>query len=131
MSTYIDHVVLTLIKVGLKFTLLILSRTLIAINMHHIGNDKFVTVSLWNGEPKVHIRQYFNTADDPKNQGPGKMIPTKKGIALSISEWKELKKWITAVDLDVNSIYTTEEYRTPPPQLAAASYAQNSQAYNY
>ena len=72
--------------------------------MYHIGNDKFVSVSVWNGELKVHIRQYYNIANDPNTKWAGKMIPTKKGIALNKYEWENLKTCIDTVSQEMSNI---------------------------
>ncbi len=54
-----------------------------------------VTVSEFAGIPRVHIRQYFN----PDSASPQQhLVPTRKGIALTRSEWETLKQHMVQVD---------------------------------
>lgn len=94
--------------------------------MHDIGNGKYVCVSEWNGKMKVHIRQYFDTAQDPRHQGPSKMVPTRKGIALNLYEWEQLKKVIDAVDQELSNVEMTDDGARQAAYDPAA--AQQSQA---
>ena len=50
-----------------------------------------MTVNEFAGETRVHIRQYFS----PDNK---KLVPTKKGIAMSMAEWQALKEHLQDVD---------------------------------
>ena len=54
-----------------------------------------VTVNEFAGKTRVHIRQYFNP--DPINT-PLNLVPTKKGIALTLTEWEALKEHVMEVD---------------------------------
>ncbi len=56
-------------------------------------SDKFLTVSEWQGVTRVHIRHYMQ-----KDGLREHLIPTKKGVALTIEEWKCLKSYIDYVD---------------------------------
>ena len=49
------------------------------------------------GATLVHIRTYFN----PNQDGSGQIIPTKKGITLTIDECKALKSYIEYIDAQV------------------------------
>ena len=60
------------------------------------ANDKYITVSEWQGVTRIHIRNYFNSNGDAG--GGGELIPTKKGVALTIDEWKDLKAHIDHID---------------------------------
>ena len=61
--------------------------------MYLVGGDKYLVVCEWEGNPKVHLRQYFHPKDAPE-----KMYPTKKGVTLSPQEWEKLKLFIKEVD---------------------------------
>ena len=59
--------------------------------------DKYVNVSLWQSTTRIHIRNYLNT-----NGSGGKvLLPTKKGVALTIEEWKALKANISEIDAQI------------------------------
>ena len=60
------------------------------------ANDKYITVSEWQGVTRIHIRAYFNSNGGAS--GGGELIPTKKGVALTIDEWKDLKAHIDHID---------------------------------
>ena len=57
------------------------------------NSDKYISVSEWQGVTRIHIRTYFNS-----NGGAGDLIPTKKGVALTIEEWKDLKAHMDHID---------------------------------
>ena len=60
------------------------------------ASDKYISVSEWQGVTRIHIRTYFrNNGNAP---GGGDLIPTKKGIALTIEEWKALKANVDHID---------------------------------
>ena len=60
------------------------------------ANDKYISVSEWQGVTCIHIRTYFNSNGDAG--GGGELIPTKKGVALTIDEWKALKAHMDHID---------------------------------
>lgn len=62
-------------------------------------SDKYVSVSEWQGTTRIHIRTYFSSNGDAP--GSGELIPTKKGIALTIDEWNALKNYIDIVDAEI------------------------------
>ncbi|XP_072046654.1 uncharacterized protein [Amphiura filiformis] len=62
----------------------------------HLGNQKYVSVTTFRGEKKVHVRQFY-TNDKAKT------IPTKKGITLSLKEWKEMTEMFTSVNTEINT----------------------------
>ena len=62
-------------------------------NMWSLGpRNILVTVSEFAGVMKVHFRHYNQ---DPTSQ---KLVPTKKGVALTRDEWEDLKQHITRVE---------------------------------
>jgi hypothetical protein len=64
--------------------------------MHQLANsNKYVTVSEWQGGTRIHIRTYFKMNDDSEP------IPTKKGVAMTIDEWRALKSVINHVDTQI------------------------------
>ena len=56
-------------------------------------SDKYVNVSEWQGATCIHIQSYFSP-----EESYGKLIPTKKGVALTIDEWRALKNWMGLID---------------------------------
>ena len=59
-------------------------------------SDKYISVSEWQGVTRIHIRTYFNS--NGSAAGGGELIPTKKGVALTIDEWKALKAHVDHID---------------------------------
>jgi hypothetical protein len=55
-----------------------------------LGAKKRVSVSTFKGKTLIDIREYYGDDDDLK--------PGKKGIALSIEQWKKLKENFAAID---------------------------------
>ncbi|KAJ8021252.1 Activated RNA polymerase II transcriptional coactivator p15 [Holothuria leucospilota] len=45
-----------------------------------IGDDRYVTLSIFNGKLYIHIREFFFNQE-------GRMLPTLKGIALTPQQW--------------------------------------------
>ena len=60
------------------------------------ASDKYISVSEWQGVTRIHIHTYFN--NNRNAGGGGDLIPTKKGVALTIDEWKDLKAHIDHID---------------------------------
>ncbi|CAM9932441.1 unnamed protein product [Ascophyllum nodosum] len=60
----------------------------------HLSGNKEVRVRRFNDTVLVDIRSFFN------NEG-GDIIPTKKGIALTIPQWKRLKAAVRDIDVRV------------------------------
>ena len=60
------------------------------------AKDKYISVSEWQGVTHIHIHTYFNRNGDAG--GGGELIPTKKGVALTIDEWKDLKAHMDHID---------------------------------
>ena len=65
-------------------------------------SDKYLTVSEWNGVTRVHIRSYFHNDS-------GELLPTKKGVALTIDEWKALKSYVDSVDAQIDLLKDEEK----------------------
>ena len=55
------------------------------------NSDKYLCVNEWQGATRIHIQNYFKSDS-------GQLIPTKKGIALTIEEWKALKAYVDHTD---------------------------------
>ena len=55
------------------------------------NSNKYLCVNEWQGATQIHIRNYFKSDS-------GQLIPTKKGIALTIEEWKALKAYVDHID---------------------------------
>eukprot|EP00930_Biecheleria_cincta_P103568 TRINITY_DN95582_c0_g1_i1.p1 TRINITY_DN95582_c0_g1~~TRINITY_DN95582_c0_g1_i1.p1 ORF type:complete len:187 (+),score=49.18 TRINITY_DN95582_c0_g1_i1:30-563(+) len=60
------------------------------------GNRRRVSVSAFNGEVMVDIREWYGDASDPK--------PGKKGIALKAEEWKLLKQAMPDIDSELKRL---------------------------
>jgi hypothetical protein len=69
--------------------------------MKHIGSGKFVTLSTFGKYRNIHIRQYWvpENSTDPK--------PTKKGIALTVSEWETICEVFTKLPEIVTELNNT------------------------
>ena len=59
-------------------------------------SDKYISVSEWQGVTRIHIRTYFNS--NGSAAVGGELVPTKKGVALTIDEWKALKAYVDHID---------------------------------
>lgn len=57
----------------------------------HLSRGKQVTVSSFNGRMLVDIRQYFKNLE-------GATLPTKKGISLTIPQWRRLREAMDEID---------------------------------
>ncbi|KAF3337739.1 RNA polymerase II transcriptional coactivator KIWI-like protein [Carex littledalei] len=55
-----------------------------------VSKNKRITVRNWNGNVMVDFREYFVK--------DGKQLPTKKGISLSMDQWKILRDHIEEID---------------------------------
>ena len=55
------------------------------------NSDKYLCINEWQGATQIHVRNYFKSDS-------GQLIPTKKGIALTIEEWKALKAYVDHID---------------------------------
>ena len=63
--------------------------------MFQLGNSgKYVCVNEFEGKVLIHVRKYFEEDGD-------RLIPTKKGIALNLSEWGVLKRSIQLIERDI------------------------------
>lgn len=59
-----------------------------------LSNNRFVSVSLFKNKVRIDIREYY--LDDNGDRKPG-----KKGISLSLDEWKKLKDQLDDIEKDV------------------------------
>jgi len=55
---------------------------------------RYVGVSEFRGKKLISIREYYTTDD-------GEMRPGKKGISLTVDQWKKFKTVIKDVDADL------------------------------
>ena len=56
-----------------------------------LSNNRFVTISQFKRKVRVDIREFYLTPD-------GERRPGKKGISLSLDEWKKLKSQMTEIE---------------------------------
>ena len=82
------------------------------------NSDKYICVNEWQGTLRIHIRTHFNS--NGSGHGGGELIPTKKGVALTIEEWKALKAHMDHVDALIafaedERIINKPEANTPAP----------------
>ena len=85
-----------------------------------LNSDKYLTVSEWQGVTRVHLRNFMRLQED------GPLIPTKKGIALTIDEWQCFKNHINEVDALLQQAGTSEQQQkqpTAPPAQAVPTAA--------
>ena len=62
-------------------------------NMFKLGtSDAKINVTTWRGKVQIHVRKYFESKYDKK------LYPSKQGIALTVQEWRDLKKQISVID---------------------------------
>ena len=61
-----------------------------------LDNKKRITVHKFKGQIKVDIREFYDSN--------GEMKPGKKGISLSLDNWKKLKGFIDDIDESIDNI---------------------------
>ena len=61
-----------------------------------LDNKKRITVHKFKGQVKVDIREFY--------ESNGEMKPGKKGISLSLDNWKKLKGFIDNIDESIDNI---------------------------
>ena len=61
----------------------------------HLDNLKYVSVCHYGGKKMIHIRQFYEGHN-------GKILPTKRGITLSVLEWQSLLQKVTDVNTEIN-----------------------------
>ena len=66
------------------------------------NSEKYISVNEWQGVTRVHIRHFFSSNGGAP--GGGELMPTKKGVALTISEWQALKNYIDEIDSQITAI---------------------------
>ena len=75
------------------------------------SRDINVTVSIFEGQIKVHVRKY-------RKNDMGVLCPTTKGVALDIQEWEQLKFLFSQIDATVANLQPTLQmpvYATAEP----------------
>lgn len=68
--------------------------------MVHLGNDCYVVAKTFRGILQIHIRYYY--------RNEGKLLPTKRGIALSPSKWLKLEAYCDTLDMLLEQCFTGE-----------------------
>lgn len=68
--------------------------------MLHLGNDCYVVAKTFRGILQIHIRYYY--------RNEGKLLPTKRGIALSPSKWLKLEAYCDTLDMLLEQCFTGE-----------------------
>ena len=66
----------------------------------------YASISIFNGVPKVHLRQFIPLED-------GTMRATKKGVAFNSDEWDTFISILNDIDLDFRQIQT-QQIETEP-----------------
>ncbi|KMQ82812.1 activated rna polymerase ii transcriptional coactivator p15 [Lasius niger] len=59
-------------------------------SMFHLGSENFVTITLFNGFTRIHIRRY-------KTDPEGYLHPTRSGVSLPLTTWKSFQEKIGAL----------------------------------
>ena len=67
------------------------------ISVGQVSNNRKVKVRIFSGKVLIDIREYYKSND-------GKELPGKKGISLTVEQWKELKKMPADVDAAIASL---------------------------
>ncbi|OIR57561.1 MAG: transcription coactivator PC4 [Amphiamblys sp. WSBS2006] len=63
---------------------------------YELSEKKRVSVSKWGNRVKVNIREYWVKSEN-------EMLPTKKGVMLSLEEWETLKEILADIDGEIKS----------------------------
>lgn len=71
------------------------------ITVGKVSSNRKVRVRTFSGKVLVDIREFYTGID--KNDKKEKDLPGKKGISLTVEQWKELKKIIGDVDAAIAS----------------------------
>jgi len=69
---------------------------------YQLSQNRFISVSDFKGKKRVDIREYYLNDD-------GERKPGKKGISLSIDEWKKLRDQMKDIDKAVGLLDTESE----------------------
>ena len=87
-----------------------------------LGNDRYVTVSRFNGNLLVHIRQY-------QQNGKGGSYPTKIGITLSPSRFMTLLSFVDTIKSNVERLRNREQNVTCKLHLGGGIFVSISGDY--
>ncbi len=66
----------------------------------HLGNEKYVSVTQFNGHKAIHVRQFYMDKNNIHR-------PTKKGLTLTPSEWNNLTVLVKDVNKELMSLMST------------------------
>ena len=58
---------------------------------YEITDRRRVTLSKFRGKPRVDIREFYSGGD-------GALMPSKKGLSMSLDEYKKLKTMMPLID---------------------------------
>ena len=90
--------------------------------MINIGDNVFLVVNEWDGEVLIHIRKYDKNSAD-------KNIPTKKGIALRMTQWQLLEMYTGDIDEAIGRLMDENEASEMTLHLGRGVYVTVSKDY--
>ena len=69
---------------------------------YDLGKSKFIVAKMFNGKPYINIREYYQRKDSGT-----KMFAGRKGVTLTLENWRELVKVIGYVERSVQELVKT------------------------
>ena len=66
---------------------------------YDLGKSKFIVAKMFKGKPYINIREYYQ-----RNDTGTKMFAGKKGVALTVENWRQLLKVIGHVERTVQKL---------------------------
>ena len=90
--------------------------------MLDLGENCYVVAKPWNGEMKIHVRQYKKTESR-------KTVPTRKGVTLNYSQWLLLEQAVGKLDKAITSAWNNQLKDELKMHLGGGVYASVSPAY--
>ncbi len=68
-----------------------------------LGNERYLVVSKWKGQTVINVREYQSYV------GSDKLYPTKKGIALTVENWLDLKMAFDDINKELVKVSAKEK----------------------
>ncbi len=68
-----------------------------------LGSDRYLVVSKWKGQTRISLREYVSY------DGSDKLYPTKKGIALTVDNWIDLKLVFDEINALLSTLSIAEQ----------------------
>lgn len=65
----------------------------------HLGGKRYVVVKRFKGQRYINIREYYQ----PKDRASGRLYAGKKGINLTLDQWRALCKQLSSINHTLSS----------------------------